>query len=79
MWIQLKLIEINLECREVRRCTVYLLQYETEEDVLERVPHFIEEVYNTKRLHSSLDYLTPVEFEEKKKAKLTEPLGPIHT
>ena len=58
---------------------VYLLQYETEEDVLERVPHFIEEVYNTKRLHSSLDYLTPVEFEEKKKAKLTEPLGPIHT
>jgi len=55
---------------------VFLLQYETEEDVLERVPHFIEEVYNTKRLHSSLEYLTPTEFETKKR-KLIEPLGPI--
>ena len=56
---------------------VYLLQYETEEDVLERVPHFIEEVYNTKRLHSSLDYLTPVEFETIKRNNLNEPLRPI--
>jgi putative transposase len=55
---------------------VFLLQYETEEDVLERVPHFIEEVYNTKRLHSSLEYLTPTEFETKKR-KSTEPLDPI--
>ena len=55
---------------------VFLLQYETEEDVLERVPHFIEEVYNTKRLHSSIGYLTPVEFEAKKRNS-TEPLAPI--
>lgn len=42
---------------------VYLWAYETYLDVIERVPYFIEEVYNTKRLHSSLDYLSPEEFE----------------
>jgi transposase InsO family protein len=44
---------------------VYIWNYETYLDVLDRVPAFIEEVYNKKRLHSSLDYLTPEEFEAK--------------
>lgn len=44
---------------------VYLWAYETLLDVIERVPYFIEEVYNKKRLHSGLDYLTPEEFEQK--------------
>lgn len=44
---------------------VYMWAYETILDVIERVPYFIEEVYNKKRLHSSLDYLTPEEFEKK--------------
>lgn len=42
---------------------IYLNHYETWNDVLERIPEFIEEVYNKKRLHSSLGYLTPEEFE----------------
>ena len=31
---------------------VYLCEYETYEDVIERIPYFIEGVYNQKRLHS---------------------------
>ena len=44
---------------------VYMWEYETYLDVCERVPHFIEEVYNAKRLHSALGYVTPEEFEKR--------------
>jgi putative transposase len=44
---------------------VYLANYETYLDVLENLPSFIEEVYNEKRVHSGIDYLTPSELEER--------------
>jgi len=43
---------------------VSLWEYRTMADVLERVPFFIEDVYNRKRLHSSLGYMPPCEYEE---------------
>jgi len=43
---------------------VYLWEYETYGDVVERIPYFIEDVYNRKRLHSSLGYMPPEEFED---------------
>jgi len=40
---------------------VYLWKYETFSDVVERIPYFIEDVYNKKRLHSSLGFRPPDE------------------
>ena len=50
--------------RTLKQEEVYLANYETYLDVTENLPRFIEEVYNEKRIHSGINYLTPVEFEE---------------
>jgi putative transposase len=42
---------------------VYLKEYESFADAEANLAVFIEQVYNTKRLHSSLGYLPPAEFE----------------
>ena len=42
---------------------IYLYNYETIEDVEKYLPNFIETVYNQKRLHSSIGYKPPAEFE----------------
>lgn len=60
---------------------VHLWDYKTMDDVLKRIPFFISQVYNKKRLHSSLGYVPPEEFEtvyaEKQKVILTSQLVTI--
>jgi len=42
---------------------VYLSEYENLADARAQIGHFLEAVYNQKRLHSSLGYLPPAEYE----------------
>ena len=48
----------TLKCEEV-----YLQKYRDREEAHASIAHFIDEVYNHKRLHSALGYLTPATFE----------------
>jgi putative transposase len=43
---------------------VYLLEYETMAEARARISHFLEDVYNQKRLHSAIGYVPPAEFEQ---------------
>lgn len=49
--------------RNLKMEEVYLKDYRDFEEAEQNIGAFIEEVYNKKRLHSSLGYLPPVEFE----------------
>ncbi len=51
--------------RTLKQEEVYLANYETYLDVIENLPAFIEDVYNERRIHSGIDYLTPNELEER--------------
>lgn len=49
----------TLKCEQV-----YLSEYDSLADAKAQIGHFLEAVYNQKRLHSSLGYLPPVEYEQ---------------
>ena len=49
--------------RTIKEEEVDLSDYQNFADAYEQIGHFIEEVYQQKRIHSALGYLTPVEFE----------------
>ncbi len=50
--------------KTMKKEEVYFKDYKTMNDVIKNLPKFIEEIYNRKRLHSSLGYKTPEAFEE---------------
>ena len=49
--------------RTLKEEEVYLHEYEDYDDAYQHIGRFLEEVYMTKRVHSSLHYLTPAQFE----------------
>ncbi len=50
--------------RTLKEEEVHLNDYEDIHEARDRIGHFITQVYNQKRPHSALDYLTPMEFEQ---------------
>lgn len=50
--------------RTLKMEEVYLYEYENMAEAYSRIEHFLEEVYNQKRLYSALGYVPPAEFEQ---------------
>ena len=50
--------------RTIKEEEVDLTEYQDLADARRQLGRFLDDVYNTKRIHSSLGYLTPSEFEQ---------------
>jgi len=50
--------------RTLKEEEVYLSDYDDVREARHSIGHFLEDVYNHKRLHSTLGYLPPAEFEQ---------------
>jgi putative transposase len=51
--------------RTIKEEAVYLTEYRDYDDAYGQIGHFLGDVYMHKRIHSSLGYLTPTEFEHR--------------
>jgi transposase InsO family protein len=60
----------------IKQEEVYLAEYRDWTDALRQLGHFIDAVYNRKRIHSALGYLTPAEFEAQWHAERLSSLTP---
>ncbi|SDX02892.1 IS3 family transposase, partial [Alicyclobacillus hesperidum] len=49
----------------IKRELVYLEKFKTREQAIQRIFEYIEVWYNRERVHSSIGYLTPVEYERR--------------
>ena len=58
--------------RTIKEEEVDLSEYQDYADALRQIMRFLDDVYNIKRIHSSLGYLTPREFEEQWRAERAE-------
>lgn len=59
--------------RTIKEEEVELAEYNDLDDAREQIGRFLEDVYMTKRIHSALGYLTPVEFEANWQLLLSTP------
>ena len=50
--------------KTIKNEEVWMNEYETLEDIHRNIKQFLEGVYNKKRLHSSIGYLSPNKFEQ---------------
>lgn len=58
--------------RTIKEEEVELSEYRNFEEVYREIGKFLDEVYTKKRIHSSLGYLTPMEFENQWREQLKE-------
>jgi putative transposase len=49
--------------RTLKEEEVYLFEYDSIEEAIDRIGAFLDDVYNQKRLHSAIGYVPPAEFE----------------
>lgn len=59
--------------RTIKEEEVDLSDYQNYHEAYQQIDHFINDVYNRKRIHSALGYLTPAEFESAYRERLADP------